>query len=62
MQQLIIVMCLQVLSRCQPKKPSKLFSSGSPRDGYSIYVRSLSNDPVGAQQLHNFVNLCIGAK
>ena len=62
MQQLIVVKCLQVLSRCYRKKPSKLFSFGSRRDGYSIYVRSASNDPAGAQQLYEFADLCTGAK
>ena len=48
---------MQALSHRQAKKPSKLFAPGDARQGYSIYVRALSRDPVEAKWLHRFVDL-----
>ena len=50
-------MCTQALSNRQQKKPGKLFAPGSPRAGFSIFVRALSKDPVEARWLQRFINL-----
>lgn len=50
-------MCMQALPNRQQKKPGKLFAPGSPRAGFSIFVRALSKDPVEASWLRRFINL-----
>lgn len=48
---------MQALSNRQQKKPGKLFAPGSPRAGFSIFVRALSKDPVEARWVQRFINL-----
>lgn len=48
---------MQALSGRQQAKPSKLFAPGSPRSGYSIFVRALSREAVEGRWLRRFVNL-----
>ena len=48
---------MQALSNRQTKKPLRLFAPGDAHQGFSIYVRALSKNPVEAKWLHRFVDL-----
>lgn len=48
---------LQALSRKQMKRPSKLYTTGSARTGFSMYVRALSSESREADWVQRFVTV-----
>ena len=48
---------MQALCRKQVKRPSKLYTSGSARTGYHMFVRALSSDSSEALWVQRFVTL-----